>query len=333
MRAILVKEHGSPEDMILEDLPTPKPGPGEVLIDIHAIGLNFSDLLVINGQYQSLPPLPFVPGKEVAGLVAAVGEGVSHRKPGDRVMARLNYGGYAEQTIAQELNCFVFPESMSFSQAAAMGTVYQTAHFALIERAQYAPGETVLVTGASGGVGLAAVQLAKALGATALAGVSSPEKAEVARAGGADHIIDLAAVDLKESVRAQVREATDGRGANVVLDPVGGEVFEASLRALAWQGRIVVIGFTAGNIPAVKTNYLLVKNISVTGLHLNTYFAREPARVQRIQEELFDLFLEGKIEPRVMKAFPMERFAEALKTIQERRVWGKIVLTTGRETK
>ena len=333
MRAIIVKEHGSPEDMILEELPTPKPGPDEILIDVHAIGLNFPDLLVIGGQYQSLPPLPFVPGMEASGLVSAVGEGVSNRKAGDRVMAKLNYGGYAEQVIAPEQNCYVFPESMSFTQAAAMGVAYQTAYFALIERAQYAAGETVLVNGASGGVGLAAVQLAKALGATVLAGVSSPEKAEVAIAGGADHIIDLAAVDLKESVRSQVHEATDGHGADIVLDPVGGEVFEASLRALAWQGRIVVIGFTAGRIPAVKTNYLLVKNISVAGLHLNTYLAREPARVQRIQEELFDLFLEGKIEPRVMKAFPMERFAEALKTIQERRVWGKIVLTTGRETK
>lgn len=333
MRAILVKKHGSPEDMILEELPTPKPGPGEVLLDVHAIGLNFPDLLVISGQYQSLPPLPFVPGMEAAGLVSAVGEGVSHLKLGDRVMAKLNYGGYAEQAIAPEKHCYNFPESMSFTQAAAMGIVYQTAHFALIDRAQFAPGETVLVNGASGGVGLAAVQLAKALGATVLAGVSNREKAEVALAGGADYIIDLAAMDLKESVRSQVREVTDGRGTDVVLDPVGGEVFEASLRALAWQGRIVVIGFTAGHIPAVKTNYLLLKNISVAGLHLNTYLAQEPARVQRVQEKLFGLFLEGKIEPRVMKTFPLEQFAAALKTIQDRQAWGKIVLTTGHEIK
>ncbi len=333
MRAILLKEFGAPEDMALEELPTPKPGPDEVLIDIHAIGVNFIDLLVIAGQYQNLPPLPFVPGVEVAGVVAEAGKGVTTCKPGDRVMAQLQYGGYAEQVVASGRYCYPLPEGMDFSRAAAMGMVYLTAHFALVERARLAAGETVLVTGATGGVGLASVQLARALGATVLAGVSSSEKGEVAKANGALHVIDLAGEDLKDSLRNQVREATSGRGADVVIDPVGGDIFDASLRALASGGRIVVVGFTSGRIPTLKTNYILVKNISVIGLHMNDYFERDPAWVRRVQEELFKLSVEGKIKPKVMKTYSMEQFAEALKTIRERQVRGKIVLTTGHDAR
>lgn len=330
MRAIRVEKFGAPEDLILEELPAPKPGPGEVLIDVHAIGVNFIDLLVVGGQYQSLPPLPFVPGKEVAGVVAEAGEEVTTCKPGDRVMAQLECGGYAEQAVASERYCYPLPKDMDFARAAAMGMVYLTAHFALVERARLAAGETVLVTGATGGVGLASVQLARALGATVLAGVGSPGKAEAAKANGAHHVIDLAGGDLKDSLRDQVRKATGGGGADVAIDPVGGDVFDASLRVLAWGGRIVVVGFTSGRIPSLKTNYILLKNISVTGLHLNDYFQRDPAGVRRVQEKLFHLAAEGKIEPKVMRAYPLERFAEALNAVRERRVQGKVVLMTGR---
>jgi len=219
---------------------------------------------------------------------------------------------------------------MDFSRAAAMGMVYLTAHFALVDRASLTAGETVLVTGATGGVGLASVQLARALGATVLAGVGRPEKADVARANGAHHVVDLSGEDLKNSLRDQVRKATGGGGADVVIDPVGGDVFDASLRALASRGRIVVVGFTSGRIPSLKTNYILLKNISVTGLHMNDYFHRDPAGVRRVQEGLFRLAAEGKIDPQVMQAYPLERFAEALNAVRERRVQGKVVLTTGR---
>ena len=331
MKAILIKEFGAPENLTIEESPTPKPGPDEVLIDVHAIGVNFIDLLVIAGQYQNLPALPFVPGVEVAGVVAEAGEGMTTCKPGDRVMAQLQRGGYAEQAIASEQYCYPLPEGMDFARAAAMGMVYLTAHFALVGRARLADSETVLVSGAAGGVGLASVQLARALGATVLAGVGSPDKAEVARANGAHHVIDLSGEDLKDSLRDQVRKATGG-GVDIVIDPVGGDVFDASLRALASGGRIVVVGFTSGRIPNLKTNYVLLKNISVTGLHMNDYFQHDPAGVRRVQEELFRLATDEKIDPQVMQAYPMERFAEALNVIRDRRVMGKIVLTTGHES-
>ncbi len=331
MRAILVREHGAPETLKIEKVPTPVCGDNDVLIDVHAIGVNYPDLLVIGGQYQILPQRPFSPGKDAAGVVAAVGRNVKSCKPGDRVVAQVEYGAYAEQLPAHADNCFVMPDSMPFTDAAAMGLAYQTAHFALVERGQYLKGETVLVTGAAGGVGLAAVQIAKGLGATVLAGVRHAEHAALAKENGADHIIDLAADNLRDALRRQVHDVTGGHGADVVLDPVGGDVFDAALRALAWRGRMVVIGFAAGRIPTIKANYLLVKNILVSGLQWSDYRERTPEWVRRVQDELFDLYSAGKIKPNVMRAFPMEQFAEALALVKAGKVQGKVVLTTSHE--
>ena len=328
MRAILIREHGEPETLRIEEIPTPHYGDDDVLIDVHAIGVNYPDLLVIGGQYQILPPRPVSPGKDAAGVVVAVGQNVTIFRPGDRVVVQLEYGAYAEQVVARASSCFVIPDVMSFVDAAAMGLVYQTAHFGLIERGLYQRGETVLVNGAAGGVGLAALQIAKGLGATVLAGVNNEEHASLARANGADHIIDLAAENLHESLRQQVHKVTDGRGADVVLDPLGGDVFDAALRAMAWRGRMVVIGFAAGRIPTIKANYLLVKNILVSGLQWSDYRERDPAWVRRVQEELFALYQNEKIKPNVMQTFPMEDFATALSLVKAGKVQGKVVLTT-----
>ncbi len=328
MRAVWVREHGAPETARVEEVPAPAIGDEQVLIEVKAIGVNYPDLLVIGGTYQILPPRPFSPGKDAAGIVRAVGRKASHCKPGDRVAVQLEYGAYAEQVAAKDAVCHVIPDAMSFEEAAAMGLVYQTAHFALIERGLYRRGETVLVNGAAGGVGLAAVQIAKGLGATVLAGVDNEEHGRIARANGADHVIDLARPDLREGLRAQVHALTGGRGVDIVLDPLGGAVFEASLRAMAWRGRMVVIGFAAGGIPELKVNYLLVKNLTVSGLQWSDYRERTPDWVRRVQTELFALYTSGAIRPRIMRSFPLARFAEALALVKSGSVQGKVVLTT-----
>lgn len=329
MKAVVCRAHGPPEALRLEDWPTPEPGPGEVAIATRAAGINFPDLMVVSGTYQLLPPLPFVPGKELAGVVTAVGPGVGEFTPGDRVMAALEYGAFAEAVLAPAAQCHKLPDAVPFATAAAMGTVYQTAHFALIERGQYRAGETVLVTGAGGGVGMAAVQLAKAMGATVLAGVSRPERGGLAKAAGADHIIDLGRPGLREALRDQVRAATQGKMVDIVLDSVGGDVFDACLRTLAWRGRMVVIGFAGGRIPEVKAGYLLVKNIAVVGLQLSDYRDREPEHMREVQAELFALLTQGRIAPHVMARFPLARVAEALTLLARGQVLGKIVLTAG----
>lgn len=328
MRAILIREHGIPETLTIEDVSTPTVGDDEVLIDVHAIGVNYPDLLVISGQYQILPPRPFSPGKDVAGVVAAVGRNVKSFKRGERVVAQLEFGAYAEQVAARARNCFVMPDSMAFTDAAAMGLVYQTAHFALMERGGYQTSETVLINGAAGGVGLAAVQIAKGFGARVLAGVNNDEHAKLVQANGADHVIRFDTDNLRDSLRQQVHAVTHGHGADVVLDTLGGDVFDASLRAMAWRGRMVVIGFAAGRIPEIKANYLLLKNILISGLQWSDYRERDPEWVRRVQNELFDLYTAGKIKPNVMQVFAMEDFAPALALVKAGKVQGKVVLTT-----
>lgn len=327
MQALIVTEHGPLEKLTLGEFPDPKPGKGEVLVDVYAASVNFPDLLVIAGTYQNLPPRPFVPGKDLAGVVAAVGEGVTRVKPGDRVMAQIEHGAFAERAVVRDVLCFVMPATMRYDEGAAMGLVYLTAHNALIERAQFRAGETVLVTGAAGGVGLAAVQLAKALGATVIAAVSSSEKAQVARASGADHVIRTDVPDLRESFRKQVYDAVGQRGVDLVLDSVGGDVFDACLRVMAWCGRLVIIGFAAGRIPEVKMGYLLVKNISLIGLQSSDYRERAPDVVRKAYEQLFALYEQGKIKPQVMAAYPMKEYLAALRTVKDRKVLGKVVIT------
>lgn len=326
MRALVIHEHGPIETLKLESFPEPRPGPDDVLIDVHASSVNFPDLLVIGGTYQKLPPAPFVPGKDLAGTVAATGANVNRFKPGDRVMAQVEYGAYAEKAVAPAGNCYRMPGSMTYVEGAAMGLVYLTAHLALVERAAVKPGEVVLVTGAAGGVGLAAVQLAKALGASVIAAVSSEEKGAVARAGGAEHVVYTQVPDLRENMRQQIYQAIGKRGVDVVIDSVGGDVFDASLRALAWCGRLVVVGFAAGRIPDIKAGYLLVKNISVIGLQASDYRDREPDKVQRVQQALFAQYEQGLIKPHVMATFSLAQFREALATVRDRKVLGKVVL-------
>lgn len=326
MRAVIVHEHGPFLQQRVENVAEPRPGPGEVLIEARAIGVNYPDLLVIEGKYQFLPPRPFSPGKEVAGIVVATGANVTRVKEGDRVMALPEYGAYSERLVVPENICYAMPDPISFADGAALALAYQTAHFALLERGAYRRGETILVTGASGGVGLACVQIAKALGATVIAGVTSAEKGDLVRRHGADHVIDLSAPDLRESLRAQVHAAAGRRGVDIVLDSVGGDAFDGALRALAWCGRLVVIGFASTRIPAARANYLLLKNVSVLGLQWTDYRGRDPEWVRRVQQQIYALYTEGKLKPLVSETFPLERFAEALARFGARRVVGKMVL-------
>lgn len=326
MQALVVEEHGPIESLKLMERPDPAPGPGEVLVDVYAASINFPDLLVINGTYQVLPPRPFSPGKDFSGVVAAVGPGVTACKPGNRVSAQIEFGAYAQKCVVREQNCHVMPDSMSYAEAAAMGLVYLTAHFALVERGQYKPGEVVMITGAAGGVGLAAVQVAKALGATVIATVSTDAKEALARANGADHIVRTDVPDLRESMRRQVFDAVGKRGVDIIVDSVGGDVFDASLRAIAWSGRLIVVGFAGGRIPEVKAGYLLVKNISVIGLQWSNYRDREPEKVRKVQQELFRWYEAGKIRPYVMAAYPLREYQRALRSVQDRAVQGKVVL-------
>ncbi len=333
MLAHRVLEHGAPSTLRLEQLPDLAPGPGRMVVDVAAIGINFPDVLVVSGKYQILPPRPFTPGKDLAGVVRAVGPGVEGFAPGDRIMAQVEYGAFAEQAEVTPAQSARLPDGLSFQAAAAMGLVYQTAHFALVERGRYERGETVLIGGAAGGVGLAAVQIAKGLGARVLAGVRSPEEAEAARAAGADAIVDLSVADLRDDLRAQVHAATDGHGADVVLDPLGGDFFAAALRAMAWCGRLVVIGFAAGEIPSLKVNYLLLKNISVCGLQWSDYRDRRPERVREVQRELFDLWRAGAVKPQIMREFAFAELPEALDLMSRGAVRGKVVVRVGEEVR
>ena len=326
MRAIVVDEFGPPERLHLREMPAPQPGPGEVLVEVHMAPVNYVDLLVVGGSYQFLPARPFIPGKGPVGVVAALGPAVTVPRVGDRVLAMAEEGSYAEFVALGADQCHRLPPRMSFVEAAALSLVYDTAWFALRERARVAPGETVLVLGASGGVGRAAVQLARAMGARVLAGVSRPERAATAVAAGADAVISLSRENLRDTLREDVWAATDGRGADVILDPLGGEVFAAALRALAWCGRLVVIGFAGGPIPTVKANYLLLKNIEISGLQVSDYRKRRPARMAACFAEIFKLYEESRIEPAPAQVFPLDKAGEALAALRDRRLAGRAVL-------
>lgn len=330
MKAVVVRACGFPGPIQVEELGAPDPGPGEVRISVHVAGMNYPDLLVIRNEYQVRPPLPFSPGKELAGVVSAVGEGVTEFVVGDRVVALVEYGAYAEQVVAPASLCHPIPAGVSFTAAAATAFAFQTAHFALHERGHLRPGEVVLVTGASGTVGRAAVQLARAAGARVVAGVRGESQAVLALGAGADATVDLASPWLRDSLREELRAACDGRGADLVVEPVGGDVFDAALRALAWRGRLVVVGFAGGRIPAAKANYLLLKNIALLGLQWSDYRDRDPASVKRVQRELFELLRAGRITPGEVEEHPLAGFATALERLDRRLVRGKAVLSMGR---
>ena len=302
------------------------PGPGEVVVQNAAIGVNFPDLLVISGDYQIRPALPFSPGKECSGTVIKVGEGVSNLHEGDRVLVQVEYGAYAEQVRAPALSCYRLPEDMGFARAITLGLTYQTAWFALRDRAHVAGGETVLVTGASGGVGLATVQIAKAFGAMVIAGVRSDAQAAFVRKHGAEQLVRLDDPDLRDSLKDHVLKMTHDHGADVIVETVGGHVFDASMRALGWRGRMIVVGFAGGTIPSVKAGYLLVKNVAVVGLDWSDYRDRRPEWVSRAQKEIFELYAKGSLDPEVMGRFPLGEFAQALAAVEKGGLQGKVEL-------
>lgn len=329
-RAIHILHHGEPEALAVVDIPTPPPGPGEITIDVHAAGVNFPDLLVVRGSYQNLAPLPFSPGKEAAGIVSSVGAGVTTFRTGDRVLAYVENGAYADAVTVAAVLCHTIPERMDFADAIGLGLAFQTAHFALFARGSMKSGETVLVTGATGGVGISTVELAKAHGARVLAGCMTPSKARFARDHGADAVIMLDRPDLVRTLRAEVAELTLGGGADIVVDNLGGTVFDACLKALAWCGRIVVVGFAAGAPSTLRSNYLLIKNITATGLHWSDYRDRTPELVHSAQEDIFALWRQGRLTSPVTLALRLEDAATALRHVADRRVLGKIVLLTRR---
>jgi NADPH2:quinone reductase len=326
MRAIVVEEFGPPEGLRAREAPPPVAGPGEVLVSVHAASVNYVDMLVVAGTYQFVPSLPFIPGKSPTGVVAAVGPGVTSLAVGDRVLATAEYGGYAEAVTLDAEQCHHLPENLAFTDAAAMSVVYDTSWVALRSRARLQRGETVLVLGAAGGVGHASVQLARAMGARVLAGISRPERAAAARAAGADAIIDLARDNLRDSLREQVYAETGGRGADIIIDPLGGAVFEAAIRALAWCGRLVVIGFAAGGIPTLRTNYLLLRNIEVSGLQITDYRKRRPAELKTAYAEIFGYYALGRVRPAPPVLFPLEGAGAALVALRDRRLDGRPVL-------
>ncbi len=322
MRAVLCREYGAIHRLAVADVPEPPLGPGQVLIDVRAAGVNFGEMLMVLGQYQEKPPLPFTPGFEAAGVVRQIGDGVTAVKPGDRVMATLPWGGYAEVVVAPAGAVFATPPTMDFVTAAGFPIAYGTAYGAFAWRAKLQAGETVLVLGAAGGVGLAAVEVAAAMGATVIAAAGGDAKCALARAHGAAHTVDYRREDLREGVRA----LTAGRGADVVFDPVGGDAFAQALRAVAWGGRILVIGFASGSVPQIPANRVLVKNIDIVGFLWGSYRARRPELLAPAFARLGGWHAEGRLKPVVSHRLKLTDAAEAYRLLRERRATGKIVL-------
>jgi NADPH:quinone reductase len=323
MRAVLCKELGGPEKLVVEDVPSPALRDGAVRVEIHAAGVNFADTLLIAGTYQDRPPLPFTPGMEVGGVVRDVGAGVTHVKPGDRVLASVGRGGYAEEVVAEAEIVHRIPDGMDFVTAAGFPVAYSTSHGAFAWRGRLQAGEWVLVLGASGGVGLTAVEIAKAMGATVIAAAGGAEKLAVAKRAGADHLIDYTSEDLRDRVKA----ITGGRGVDVVYDPVGGDSFDQSLRCIAWEGRLIIIGFAAGRIPQIPANLVLVKNIDVIGFFWGSYRRYKPQLMAASYQHLFRWFEAGKLHPHVSHCLPLADVATAFDLLKTRKSTGKVVLT------
>ncbi len=326
MKAILCRTHGEPETLTLEEVASPAPGPGEVLVAVEAAAVNFPDTLIIANKYQFKPDLPFSPGGEVAGEVLSVGAGVEDIRAGDRVIAICGWGGFAEEVVTRRENIVKLPPGLNAATAAALVITYGTTHYALQERARLRPGETLLVLGAAGGTGLSAVELGKRMGARVIAAASSPEKLELCREYGADELIDYA----REDLRARVKEITGGRGVDVVYDPVGGDYAEPALRSLAWNGRFLVIGFTAGEIPRIALNLPLLKGASIVGVFYGGFRSAEPERAEALLAELVGWLEAGRIRPAITSLRPLEEAPLALREVADRKAKGKIVLTTAR---
>jgi NADPH2:quinone reductase len=330
MKAVLSKEVGGPETLVLEELPDPVAGPGQVLIDVRACGVNYPDVLIIEDKYQFKPPRPFAPGGEVSGVISAVGEGVTRFKVGDRVLASTGWGGYAEKLALEEQRCTAIPDNMPFDEAAAFVLTYGTSYYALKERGRLKAGETLLVLGAAGGVGLAAVELGKAAGARVIAAASSQEKVDLAIKHGADSgVVYPRGPFDKEGQKALadlIKGACGPNGWDVAYDAVGGDYSEATIRAAGWNGRFLVIGFPSG-IPKIPLNLTLLKSCDIVGVFWGAAVARDPKGHAQNLRELMDLYAAGKIRPYVSERFPLARAGEAIAHLSSRKAMGKVVIT------
>lgn len=325
MKAVLCDEYGSPDVLKLVDLPAPEMKSGHVRVSIRAAGVNFQDTLIIKGTYQFKPPMPFIPGGEAAGVVTEVAGDVTGFAVGDHVLALTSWGSFCEEIVAPADRCVKFPSGMDFAEAAGFLTNFGTSYHALVHRANLRKGETLLVLGAAGGVGLAAVQIGKALGATVIAAASSDAKLKIAKESGADHLINYAEGEYKETVK----ELTGGRGADVIYDAVGGDYFDQALRCVNWNGRILVIGFASGRIPSAPANLALLKGCSIVGVFYGRFKQEEPEKSQQAIEEIVDLYRQGKLKPHISRRMPLEQAREALNLFVNREAEGKIVLTAG----
>jgi NADPH2:quinone reductase len=325
MKAMLCKAWGPPESLVLEDLPSFHAEAGKVVVSVKACGVNFPDTLIIQNKYQFKPPLPFAPGGEVAGVVKEVGEGVQHVKVGDSVIAFTGSGGFAEEVLADAGRVIPMPQGMDFVTASAFVMTYGTSLHALRDRGRLQAGESLVVLGAAGGVGLAAVELGKLMGAKVIAAASTPEKLALCKQHGADETIDYSREDLKERIRA----LTDGKGADVIYDPVGGDYAEPAIRAMGWGGRYLVVGFAAGEIPRIPLNLTLLKGSALVGVFWGEFLRREPKASQKQLFELLAWFREGKLKPHISATYPLAQAAHALNDVLQRKVTGKVVVTMG----
>ena len=322
MKAILCKAYGLPSSLVLEDIESPKPKEKEVLVSLKACGVNFPDTLIIQGLYQFKPPLPFTPGSDIAGIVKEVGSEVKHLKVGDEVFGFVPYGGFAEEVIVPSNACFPKPPSMDFPTAASFLLAYGTSYHALKDRAQLKSGETLLVLGASGGVGLAAVELGKLMGAKVIAAASSDDKLALCKEYGADETINYETEDLKN----RIKELTDGKGVDVVYDPVGGRYSEEALRSMAWEGRFLVVGFAAGDIPKIPLNLTLLKGCSIVGVFWGSFAMKTPKKNMVNTMELMQWYSEGKLKPHIHGIYPLADTSKALEEMMNRQVKGKVVI-------
>jgi NADPH2:quinone reductase len=322
VKAVLCKEYGPPESLVVEDVASPVPGPGEVVLTMKAASLNFPDVLIIQNKYQFKPPLPFSPGSEVAGVVKTVGEGVSGIRPGDRVMGVTGHGAFAEEVKTEARRLVPIPDGMDDATAAAFTLTYGTSDHALVDRGQLEAGETLLVLGAAGGVGLAAIEIGKAMGARVVACASTDDKLEVCRQHGADETINYTSQDLRE----RIKQVTGGAGVDVVYDAVGGPYTEPALRSIAWRGRLLVVGFAAGDIPKIPLNLTLLKGCAIVGVFWGDFARREPEAFFNRMRQLETWYRQKQLMPHVSGTLPLERAAEALARMASRQVTGKLVL-------
>ena len=326
MKAVVCKELGLPDKLdLVDDWPDPTPGDHDMVVEVKAAGLNFPDVLMIQGKYQQQPEMPFIPGGECAGVVTAVGDKVSRFKVGDRVIAVAGVGAFSEKVLANEFGAFPMPEKLSFEQAAGVSITYFTSYYALKQRAQLQQGETLLVLGAAGGVGATAVELGKLMGAKVIAAASSDEKLALCKQLGADELINYSEVNLKDAVK----EITGGKGVDVIYDPVGGDFAEPAVRSMGWNGRYLVIGFASGPIPEIPLNLALLKGCSIVGVFWGRFSGEEPEVQLQNVKELWEMFEQGQLNPVVTDCFPLEQYEDAFNCLIERKARGKVILTMG----